>query len=155
MSFLTDRYRKLLPQSFRVKFWQARARMKNSLAAAKALPRRTGVRLFGRCKACQGTRLSSYTNPSTTLLPFFFYRCADCGYIFVLPPKNLSEVYAEQTQPEFGSGEEVWNRHYLSAVNRHHPEKGKLLEIGFGNGSFLQLARQDGWDVHGADLSEA
>ena len=154
MSFIRNAYQKLLSQSVRVKLWRARNRIRNWPVAVKALPRRTGVRLFGRCKACQGTRLSRFNNSTIALLPFFFYKCADCGFMFALPPTNLSEIYTEETTPEFGSGEEIWNRHYLDVLNRARPEKGKILEVGFGNASFLKLAHTDGWDVYGAELSE-
>lgn len=31
------------------------------------------------------------------------------------------------------------------------PEGGRLLDLGFGSGAFLELAREGGWDVTGAD----
>jgi SAM-dependent methyltransferase len=54
--------------------------------------------------------------------------------------------------PEFGVGEATWNRLYLDAINKHADGKGRLLEIAFGNASFLKLARDDGWQVYGTEL---
>jgi len=104
---------------------------------------------------CHGNTLSRFNNPEVAQIPFSFYRCKECGFIFVAPAPNLSNVYGDTTMPEFGEGEEVWNTHYLDSINRHATGKGKLLEIGFGNASFLQLALADGWEVYGSEMSKA
>ncbi|PYS46245.1 MAG: hypothetical protein DMF68_19800 [Acidobacteria bacterium] len=52
-----------------------------------------------------------------------------------------------------GAGEVVWNTSFLESINKQAAAKGKLLEIGFGDASFLNLAHKDGWDVHGLEIS--
>jgi SAM-dependent methyltransferase len=54
--------------------------------------------------------------------------------------------------PDFGESQGAWNGHYINAIERHS-DHGKLLEIGFGDASFLALARDRGWETYGADLS--
>lgn len=43
-------------------------------------------------------------------------------------------------------------RRRLRAVKRGSPA-GRLLEVGVGHGTFLYLAREQGWEVHGVDVS--
>lgn len=154
ISGIKTAYQRVLPLGFRIGFWQLRNRIRNLAERSRNLPRLIGLRLFGRCHACQGKNLVRYSNPTVARLPFSFCKCKDCGFIFALPPSDISEIYTETTTPEFGSGEAVWNGHYLATVNRHASRKGKLLEAGFGNATFLKLAQEEGWEVYGAELSE-
>ena len=45
------------------------------------------------------------------------------------------------------------SRFLLEQINFIRPEKGRLLDVGFGYGFFLLDAQRDGWDVYGTDLS--
>lgn len=116
--------------------------------------RRLSFRFSAHCKACGGKNVVTYTNPVVAKLYFSFYRCRDCDFVFVFPLPNLSATYEDMMVPELGEGEAVWNGHYLDSIKRHTDGRGKLLEIGFGNGSFLKLAHADGWEVYGTDLSK-
>lgn len=109
--------------------------------------------LFGRCPACQGKNLGTYSNPAVTRLAFGFYICKECGFIFVPAPPSLSDIYAENCTPDFGDGEIIWNRYYLDSISKYAQPPGRLLEVGFGNGNFLKLAHEEGWETHGAELS--
>jgi ubiquinone/menaquinone biosynthesis C-methylase UbiE len=110
-------------------------------------------RLTGRCNACRGTKIVRYRNPSVDRLAFSFYECQGCGFIFVAPLPDISSHYVGQTMPEFGEGEGTWNKHYMDSIEKYAEHRGKLLEIGFGNASFLKLARERGWETYGAELS--
>jgi len=146
LTWMLSFIKQMLPLSVRVNLWRLRNKSQN-------LRQRLNHRLTGRCHVCQGKNFDRYSNPVVARLPFSFYICTQCGFIFALPPSNLSEVYAEITTTEFGEGEATWNRHYLDSINKYTNAPGKLLEIGFGNGSFLKLAHEEGWEVYGAELS--
>jgi SAM-dependent methyltransferase len=116
--------------------------------------RRVYFRFSGHCKACGGKNVVRYTNPVVSKLYFSFYQCRDCDFIFVFPLPNLSATYEDGKVPELGEGQAVWNGHYLDSINQHTDRRGKLLEIGFGDASFLKLAQADGWEVYGTDVNE-
>jgi len=40
----------------------------------------------------------------------------------------------------------------LGFVRSIHPQPGRLLDVGYGNGSFLRLAQKAGYDVYGNDV---
>lgn len=148
-------YHRILPSSVQVRVGSLRHRLRNLPSEVKNFPRYLNFRLTGRCNACQGKNLVGYTNPVVAQLSFRFYECRDCHFIFVAPPPNMSTVYAGYTMPDFGEGESVWNHHYLDSIHKRANTRGKLLEIGFGNGSFLTLARDSGWEVYGTELSQS
>ncbi len=109
-----------------------------------------------RCNVCQGRAIERFVPPATAPREFHFRRCRDCGLVFVVPEVQTDPVeqYAQASIPDLGEEEGTWNRHNLEALHEHVPGRGRLLELGFGNGSFLEMAQEAGWEVHGADLSE-
>lgn len=108
-----------------------------------------------RCDICGEKHVDRFRGPERLFPTSRFYQCKHCKYIFVFPPPDTPSTayYEELIMPEFGAGEGTWNGHYLNAINNYTGGKGKLLELGFGNASFLKLAHGDGWETHGADLS--
>jgi ubiquinone/menaquinone biosynthesis C-methylase UbiE len=149
LSLVKRGYHKVVSPGGRVKFWQWRGKARRELGDLS-------YRLKGaeRCNACGGKRIVRFKNPAVAQILFNFYKCQDCDFIFVAPTPDLSNNYTQREFPDFGEGEETWNRHYLDSINKYASGKGKLLEIGFGDASFLKLAHEDGWEVYGAELSE-
>lgn len=148
-------FRKALSPATRVKLWRARARLQQKLGDVSYRLHSLPGMDRNRCVVCKGKNIQRFRNSAVAQLLFTFYRCRECGFIFVAPTPNLDGVYTDTEMPEFGEGEEIWNGHYLEAINKHSNGKGKLLEIGFGNASFLKLAHEDGWEVHGTDMGES
>lgn len=155
LSSAKSSYRKALSPAMRARLWHVRAKFQQKLGdltyRLSAFP---GMDR-NRCNVCKGKSIRRFRNSTISQLVYTFYECRDCGFIFVAPTPKLSGVYTDTEMPEFGEGEGVWNAHYLSSINEHSSGKGTLLEIGFGNGSFLQLAHEDGWEVHGIDMGES
>lgn len=153
VSVIKRAYRRILPMPLRARLWRLRDKLRHpsteSVSSGLSLP------LPERCDICGEKNLDRYREPERLFPAFRFYRCKACEFIFVFPaPDTPATAYYEAlTMPEFGAGERTWNGHYLDAINDYAGGKGRLLEIGFGNGSFLGLARDDGWETYGTELS--
>ncbi len=86
-------------------------------------------------------------------------RCA-CGLVFVTPEpsrERLRQAYTEEYySPWEGQAQarsRIWRGRLDSIAGRVTPP-GKLLDVGCGTGDFLDLARQQGWEVTGTEYSE-
>jgi 2-polyprenyl-3-methyl-5-hydroxy-6-metoxy-1,4-benzoquinol methylase len=109
------------------------------------------------CTLC-GERDTHVRDDSET--PYKVLRCTRCGLISVFPqpkPESLTAHYDEPYYRAFidqsAAKKKLWHKR-LSSLNRmHNNTRGKLLDIGCGDGLFLALAKKDGWDVEGTELS--
>jgi glycosyltransferase involved in cell wall biosynthesis/2-polyprenyl-3-methyl-5-hydroxy-6-metoxy-1,4-benzoquinol methylase len=95
-------------------------------------------------------------------------RCQDCGFAFLNPQPSdseLAEIYSHSyflgsDSPEASQAvrqmKQATARLYLSEVNRYAgPQKGRLLEVGCGDGDFLVCADAEGWNVTGVEYSSS
>jgi 2-polyprenyl-3-methyl-5-hydroxy-6-metoxy-1,4-benzoquinol methylase len=101
-----------------------------------------------------------------TLDPWTAYKCTSCGFGLLDPRPTkayLSELYrrdyfaeqydegVEPNSPEF--------KRWISLLDhrvrffRHKKKKGTLLDIGCGNGYFMALCQEKGYQVQGVDIS--
>jgi len=102
-------------------------------------------------------------------------KCRKCGLMYINPrpkPEIFEEVYNTQYfenqnfyksdkflygYKEYISEEEdirVSFRRIFEKLQRYGIEKGRLLEIGCAMGFFLDAARENGWQVHGVEISK-
>lgn len=97
------------------------------------------------------------------------WRCAFCDLVSVrrLPaPEDLHAVYGEayfrNTRSEEMGYEDYEQDRYcivktaarrLETIEHHHPERGRLLDVGCALGFFADTARSRGWDAEGIDIS--
>ena len=90
-----------------------------------------------------------------------FFRCTECSLVFVhaIYPEFVTDIdhlsstyeFEEVVKPKAGLRKKMdaWLKHM-----EPHRKTGKLLEIGCGQGIFLQYAKDAGWDVTGVDVLE-
>lgn len=107
------------------------------------------------CRLCGSNNLKLYYKQGYDN-QFEFYKCIHCSLVNL----DLSE----------GIDQEKYELNYIDPddmsykVNKDQAEtyqfiqrqikiKGKFVDIGCGNGKLLQLAKNDGWDIHGLELS--
>lgn len=121
-----------------------------------------------RCNLCG----ADDTLPITEIDGFHIVRCRQCGLVYVNPryPEGLlQEIYTEQYYDHDGiqSGLEFFGYDdYLSDEENikitfykrlktieRLANKGKLLDVGCATGFFLDLARSQGWEVIGSEVS--
>jgi SAM-dependent methyltransferase len=87
-------------------------------------------------------------------------RCPECSLVFVDPvppeatlPASYGPGYYEpwQERREERARVRLWNRR-LARIEARQP-CGALLDVGCGDGLFLQVAREAGWSVEGIEFS--
>lgn len=110
-----------------------------------------------KCNLCGQSdfRVREDDNP-----PFRVLECLICGLVFVYPfpdPGGLAGHYDENYYREWITQQkdkriQMW-RNRLNRLEKHI-KRGNLLDVGCGDGSFLQLAKQNGWLVNGTEYSD-
>jgi 2-polyprenyl-3-methyl-5-hydroxy-6-metoxy-1,4-benzoquinol methylase len=93
---------------------------------------------------------------------FTLCRCADCGLEFVSPRLSFEElaekVYSDNYFPK-RDGANLPSPDTVDYIERQLADfqklldgRKKVLDIGCGNGAFLDLAREAGWEIAGVDI---
>ncbi len=111
------------------------------------------------CIACGGEvtiSLREVRDPDS-LDAFTIGRCANCGLGKTEPvPQDLGVYYSDQYYGNrHGFTQNLCNRRRLRWIESQRPDHNqrRLLDIGCGDGSFLQLARQANWEAFGVERS--
>jgi SAM-dependent methyltransferase len=129
------------------------------------------VPVSGRCPACQSPRTSHAFDAEDLALHavpgmFSYRRCQACGSVFAEPQpddRQLAQAYSEsyenyQARPS--QLERLAAPLILSEVRRfirHAESHGRLIELGAGNGRFLERLKRCGWSgpIEGLEFSPA
>jgi 2-polyprenyl-3-methyl-5-hydroxy-6-metoxy-1,4-benzoquinol methylase len=88
---------------------------------------------------------------------FHLCRCDNCGLQFQSPRLTFEEladkIYTEDYCPghEESANEKAYSRQ-LSNFEKFLGKRGSVLDVGCGNGSVLEFAKENGWDTFGADI---
>jgi SAM-dependent methyltransferase len=139
-------------------------------AAAVADPgrRHAGIEVPLACAACGGTRLQEllHVYDHRHKKPRWNYhvvRCADCGFLYRHPgirPERLGDLYATGKYAKFLAGKytrkraqryEVTLAPFGALFESGHGRR--LLDFGCGNGLFLEIAHERGFECYGVDLA--
>jgi len=116
------------------------------------------------CHVCGGTRIYYLFSAAGCRV----VRCEDCGLVFLNPQPadaELTGIYgadyflgseSEEGRRAASDIKQATARGYLSEIARYRgTPPGRLLEVGGGEGDFLQLAEAEGWAVTGIEYSRA
>jgi len=87
-------------------------------------------------------------------------KCLNCVLVYVNPipqkellEKNYSQEYYTPWLENQREKRIIMWRLRLKTLNGFSNKKGKLLDVGCGEGLLLELAKKDGWDVTGTEIS--
>lgn len=91
-----------------------------------------------------------------------YVRCSACDLVFLSPRPTRESVegyFRERYDGDYGAVEASDDRRpvfrsVLKHVSLYRSPPGALLDVGCGDGGFLALCRQAGWDCSGIELSE-
>jgi len=81
-------------------------------------------------------------------------RCPDCGLEFSDPMVNPGSDWYNKAYAVRHAAVDTRIRDYYRWVVAYIPVKGKLLDIGCGEGVFVNYARGKGFDAYGIDFSQ-
>jgi 2-polyprenyl-3-methyl-5-hydroxy-6-metoxy-1,4-benzoquinol methylase len=116
------------------------------------------------CNNCQSDQYSVLYGPGQAQVNQIV-RCRQCGLMYAFPRRPADHVqieswpddpnwnYADQ-HPQRFEKERLQVRDYAGArkwLNRVHPNRGTLVEVGSSLGFLLDAFRADGWDVLGIE----
>lgn len=96
---------------------------------------------------------------------FKIMKCNKCGLVFrnaVLSPQEISQLYSsdyfnKEQEDYFLKNEEIKIKDFtkrIGEIEELYKTKGKLLDIGSGLGTFLNICQKRGWQAYGEDVSE-
>lgn len=108
------------------------------------------------CKLCGSPELRLYYTQGDRH-QFRFYRCRRCRLVMrdmgTRGRQASQEKYlVTRVDPRAPTRRNRAHRQTYSFIRRQVPQKGRMLDLGCGDGTLLWLARADGWEVHGVEL---
>lgn len=110
------------------------------------------------CNLCGSER----RRPFTRRQGFDVVACTECGLVYVSPRLGAQALAAhyngnESSRTQYYLDAEPADRRsfavVLEAVERLHPGRGRLLDVGPNVGTCLVLARERGWEVAGVEIN--
>ena len=123
---------------------------------------------YVNCNLCN----SDSTKSVMSIDRYNIVKCKKCGLVYVNPrlkEKKLHEIYKKEYFKNsafnvakltfYGYGKYLEEKDYIKAtfnerlkIINKYSKKGRLLDIGCAFGFFLEIARDDGWDVQGLEI---
>jgi SAM-dependent methyltransferase len=108
------------------------------------------------CPVCRSAlcEINEHAEP-----PYLVVRCLDCDLVYVDPIPDVGELsrhynqdyYAEWISTQRKKRERMWARRLKRIESMTN--KGRILDVGCGEGLFLELAQKNRWQVEGTELS--
>jgi 2-polyprenyl-3-methyl-5-hydroxy-6-metoxy-1,4-benzoquinol methylase len=87
----------------------------------------------------------------------FLCQCSQCGLIFsqLIPTiDELDKVYSKYSRANSISSITIKRYEELLEEFEKYRKTGKILDVGAGDGHFLEVAKMAGWDVYGTEYDD-
>lgn len=92
--------------------------------------------------------------------PFKVVKCKKCGLVYTNPQPDSEliqqhyqeDYYKEWLERQMKRRIPMWKKR-LKGLKKYK-KKGRLLDVGFGSGTFLGLAKEEGFEIYGTEISE-
>lgn len=115
---------------------------------------------YTNCNLCgsNNTKILISRGPSNIV------RCKKCGLVYENPRDSEDELLNHFISDEIliQHKKDVWYeskikifKKNLKRIEKYLPNKGMLLDIGCGYGTFLKMAKDSSWQVQGVEISES
>ncbi len=108
-----------------------------------------------RCYICDSNKIKELYKLKSCKV----YKCRNCGLRFTLTSKKHSyeeDYFTKEQKPYFDeinkSKIEIFKA-WLKEIEKHI-KPGKILDVGCATGEFLSIAKKQGWDCYGIDVSK-
>ena len=109
---------------------------------------------------CQYCKSENFRVIEASFDPYRVLKCESCEIVFVHPKPKMNdlknhydnEYYSDWIDQQRPKRMGMWQKR-LNKINRAKPA-GRLLDIGCGEGLFIKIAQENGWDVEGTEISE-
>lgn len=90
---------------------------------------------------------------------FFVNKCESCGLVYVNPRPSKDEIIAHycsryKPTPNLKKWSNLKKSKRMLQMIERKIRKGRLLDVGCSYGIFLDMARNNGWDVKGVEIAE-
>ena len=96
---------------------------------------------------------------------FVYRKCRECGFVFLSPRPDEQEMRTYYSPEYYGEGaHKFWRwleavrlyfvQRRVRRVQEYFPRPGTVIDIGCGQGTFLRLLQEQGWECHGTELNE-
>lgn len=92
--------------------------------------------------------------------PFKVVKCKNCGFVYTNPQPDREliekhyqeDYYKEWLEKQMKRRIPMWKKR-LKELQKYK-KSGRLIDVGFGSGTFLNLAKEKGFEVCGTEISE-
>ncbi len=123
------------------------------------------MKLIDNCKSCNSKNIKYIAKNYSSGYEFDIVECKDCNLRFrniELTNNEISVVYSDkyftvEQKDYFFSNDELKKKIFkkrLRLVEKYSKQKAQILDIGSAVGVFLEVAKQNGWDETGIEISK-
>jgi len=106
-----------------------------------------------RCLVCKSPSLKKLTRYSDN----FLVKCKNCGLVFCekIPTKQELDDYYKVYAYDSNYYSPITKQRYIELLEsfEKYRKTNKILDVGCGNGFFLETAKEKGWEVYGTEYS--